>query len=227
MLTGALLKLPDLLDVALLDRLIWARKSSGLDLRSVIQFDNNPIQVDQMTLQEASAIHEHIVPQAVLVEENGRFKITYNDAIAPIMCKCYFAHGLAVVTKLAHRIFVQNTINHGLRDKGVAMIIPVHDIAINTGRLWLDHQNHWIRSFDKRAGRVDRGILYGEGIEQDPVFAQEVNRANCKTVGWTTDYFGVPVKVRVTPSGSVTALSDIPMQFFFDFIQQEILPYAI
>jgi hypothetical protein len=221
MLSGSLLKLPADLDIARLNRLVWAREYNGRTLRSVIQFEGPPIRLLDMSVQQALAIHEHRVMQPVLEENNGIYSINYEDAIVPIWARCYFISELGIVDKLYYRSFVADIINHGLR-----LIVPTHDVAIDTARMWRDHRGHWVRAFDKRQGRVDRGIVYGDSVEQDSVFGPELERANCQSIGWTSDSFGDPVKVRVSPKGSVIVWADIPPEVFIRFIRQEILPYA-
>ncbi|MEM2130462.1 MAG: hypothetical protein QXZ70_07685 [Candidatus Bathyarchaeia archaeon] len=215
------MKLPADLDVTRLDGLVWAREYNRRQLRSVIQFEGVPFRISDMDVYPALAIHERVIMSPVLAENNGRYSVGYTETVVPSWANCYFASGFGVVDKLANRSFVEDTINHGLR-----LVIPVHGVAIDTARLSFDHRDQWIRSFSERQGRVDRGTLFGEGVEQDNVFGPELGRANCRSVGWITDFFSDPVKVKVTPKGSVTLWADVPPELFIRFIRMEILPYV-
>lgn len=221
MLSGALLKLPLDLEVRRLDRLMWEREKNGRTLRSVIQFEGAPFIISDLTVHPALAIHERLVMQPVLAENDGRYSIGYQENVAPSWATCHFTSGWGVVDKLVHRSFVEDIINHGLR-----LPVPVHGVAIDTARISVDHRDQWIRAFSERQGRVDRGTVYGDGVEQDSVFGPELGRANCKSVGWTTDFFGDPVKVRVSPKGSIIVWAEVPQEVFFRFIQVEVVPYV-
>lgn len=108
----------------------------------------------------------------------------------------------------------------------IVKVTLLFTIALDTARMYRDHRGHWIRAFDERQGRVDRGIVYGESVEQDSIFGPELERTNCKSVGWITDFFDESVKIRVSPKGSVIIWADISPEIFIRFIRLEILPYA-
>lgn len=223
MLHGSLIRLPDGLDVTSLNGLVWARRQNDTNLRSILQFEGVPFPVAGRTAHQATVIHEHIVQQPVMTENGGRFTITYADAVVPSWANCFIMPGIAIVSKLSHRPFVVDIVNHGANPR---LVIPAKEIAINTARMSADHRDQWIRAFHDRAGRIDKGTVYGDGVEQDPVFGQELEHSNCGSLGWITDAFGDPVKVRISPKGSITVFADMPTDVFLRFILNEILPYA-
>lgn len=223
MLSGALLRIPDDLDIERLNGVNWEREENDLTLRSVIQFQERPIVVDRDTTAEvALAIHQEIKREPALIEENGRYSILHHDTVATRWAYIHVLHGLVVVDKLENRSFVRQTINNGLN-----LSTRAHDVLLDTARMTIDHADQWVRGFSERRGRVDRGTVYGEGVEQDSVFGPELNRSTSKAVGWTTNFFGSPVKVRVSPRGSVTAWAWPPMELFLRFLRMQILPYII
>jgi hypothetical protein len=64
-------------------------------------------------------------------------------------------------------------------------------------------------------------------VERDPVFGPELDRSMKKSVGWVTNYFGPPTKVKVSPLGSVTLWANPTEGLFLKFLRMEILPYII
>lgn len=226
MLHAALIRLPDGLDVADLNGYIWERTQNNTTLRSIIQFEGVPIRAADRTAFQALAIHERIIQQPVMRQEGGRYTIGFADAVAPSWATCYLLPNLAIVSKLSHRPFVVDIVNHGSNGHNARLVVPAKEVAINTARMSADHPDQWIRAFHDRAGRIEKGTVYGEGVEQDAVFGQELEHSNCGSLGWVTDAFGNPVKVRVSPKGSITLMTDIPIDVFLRFIVLEILPYA-
>lgn len=226
MLSGAIIKLPDDLDINQLNGLVWEREHNDNTLKSIIQFEGAPLKISNMTVHQALAIHEHVIQQPIMDENNGRYSINYQEVVTPYWANCFFSSGLAIVDRLNHRPFVIDIINHGFNNNGRRLVVPAHEVAIDTARMSNDHRDQWIRAFSERAGRVDKGTVYGDGVEQDTVFGPELGHANCRSVGWITEAFGDPVKVRVSPKGSVTVMTDLTPEVFLRFIRLEILPYV-
>lgn len=221
MLSGALIKLPDDFDIRRLDGLKWEREERGHNIKSIIQFQGQTIRSTDFVAECALAIHESVKKQPIVEEEEGRYRIGYIDSVEVTWANIYVTTGLIVVDNLDNRKFVRNIINKGLKSS------IAHEVFLDTARIARDHSDQWVRSFTGRRGRVDRGTLFGQGVEQDIVFGPELARAMSKTVGWITDFFGTPVKVRASPEGSVTVWAWPPIELFLKFIKVEILPYMI
>ena len=160
MLTGALLKLPQNLDVNDIDGLTWDRTKNDNPLKSIIQFDGNSFNFANIKVHPAIAIHERLTNRPKLVEESGKYEIGYSEEVVPIWAKCHFSKGFGIVDTLINRFFVLDIIRHGITSK-----IPVVEYAIDTARIASDHKNHWLQTFSERLGRVDRGTVYGDGVE--------------------------------------------------------------
>lgn len=223
MLSGALIITPENLETERLNGVRWERRENDLSLKSVIQFQDRRISVDrETTAEEALAIHEEIGMEHRLIEEDGRYRVLYYDAVATKWAYIYVLPGLVVVDRLENRDFVLQIINRGL---GVAY--RAHSVILDTARMARNNVNQWVRGFSGRLGRVDRGTVFGEGVEQDSVFGPELGRSTSKSIGWTTNFFGSPTKVRVSPKGSVTVWGNPPIGLFLKFIKMNILPYVI
>lgn len=221
MLSGALIRIPEDLDVERLDGVIWEREDREQTLRSLIQFHERSILVDGNTTAEAAlAIHQEIGIEPTLVEEEGRYSIMHHDTVVTTWAYIYVVPSLVVVDKLGNRGFVRQIINNGLN-------LSAHNIYLDTARMARDHANQWVRGFSDRLGRVDRGTVFGEGVEQDSVFGPELGRSTSKSVGWITNFFGSLAKVRVSPKGSVTLWASPPIGLFIRFLRTAILPYVI
>lgn len=219
MLSGALIKLPDDLEIERLDGINWEREEYGLSLRSLIQFQ----EPGDTTAQAALAIHQYVGREATLLEEeDGRFSILHHDTVMTIWAYIYVVRGFVVADRLENRVFVQQIIN-----KGLNLSDGAHGVYLDTARMARDHADQWVRGFSDRLGRVDRGTVFGEGVERDSVFGPELGRSTSKSVGWTTNFFGAPSKVRVSPRGSVTVWANPPIKHFLRFLRMEILPYII
>lgn len=223
MLSGALIRIPDDLAIERLDGLTWERGENNRALTSVIQF-REPIVVDRDTnAQSALAVHQEIGMEPALIQgEDGRYRVTHHDTVMTKWAYIHIVHGFVVADRLANRSFVIQIINNGLNQP-----VGAHNIHLDTARMTRDHANQWVRGFSDRLGRVDRGTVFGEAVEQDSIFGPELGRSRSKSVGWITNFFGEPTKVRVSPKGSVVLWSDVPEGLFLRFLRMRILPYVI
>jgi hypothetical protein len=221
MLSGALIKLPDDLDIKKLDGVKWEREHRGRQLTSVIQFQES-FSAGEETAAKALVIHQSPGREAIIDDSGGKYSITYIDSVDTTWANIFVVPGFVVVDSLENRAFVREIINRGLK-----LTNPAHEVALDTAKMAQDHVDQWIRGFSGRLGRVDRGTVFGEGVEQDSIFGPELGRSTSKIVGWTSNFFGSPVKVRVSPRGSVTLWAFPPPELLLRFIRVEILPYMI
>ena len=222
MQSGALIQLPEDLEIEKINKCRYDRVYSEIPLKGVIQFEGPPSRSRDMVFQQAIAMYEKLVPQPVIEEDQGTYRIVSRDTVVATWAAVYITAGLVVVASLEDRSFVRDIINKGLKLQD-----PSHDVVLNTYKMSIDHPDQWVRGFDKRKGRVQKGTLFGNSVEQDAVFGPELENCSSKTVGWYTDFFGTPTKLRVSPSGSVTLWSMVPPEIFVKFIKKEIMPYVI
>ena len=222
MLSGALIGIPENFTVEQLDGLLWEREESGFELRSVIQLERHLLVERGVAAREALAIHQGIGTMPELEVREGRYTITFASYVRTISSHIYVLPTLVVADNLTSRGFVREIINKGLRQANLA-----YNLTLDTARMAKDHRNHWIRRFTDRRGRVSKGALYGDGVEQDSVFGPELNRSRTRAVGWFTNFFGSLDKVKVSPKGSVTLWANPPVELFLRFLRYEILPYVV
>lgn len=223
MLSGALINLPSGFgEKEEIGHAKWEREEEETQLKSVIQLIDQPMLQGTSDIKSALAIHEYLAKEPGLTsDEEGKYSIDYESTKRIVWANIYILKDVVVVDSMANRVFVRNIINSGL---GLP-VNTISDMTLDTAKMAQDHAEQWVRSFSDRQGKVDRGVIYGDGVETDSVFGPELDRSKSESVGWTTDFFGSPIKVRVSPRGSVTVLSWPEPSRFLKFIEQEILPY--
>jgi hypothetical protein len=222
MQSGALIQLEEDFDIEKLDRCRYDRKYSHHVLKGVIQFEGSTLRVGDLDVKPAMALYERLVQRPVIDEVNGSYRIVYRDAIEAYSSKIYVATGLVLVDNLDNRPFVKDIINKGQNKAHLAS-----NITLNTYKLSKDHEDQWTYGFADRMGRVQKGTVFGNSVEKDAVFGPEFENCSSRSVGWYTDFFGMPIKVKVSPRGSVTLWSMVPPEVFLNFIRKEIVPYII
>lgn len=221
MRSGSLIVIPFDFDLEQLNGLLWDREEEGHRLKSLIQFEHRFNVETGVQAIEALAIHQSIRDIPVLQEVAGRYRIDYVESVRTEFSRIYTLPGLVVVDTLKNRGFVSDIINRGLRNN------VSQTIYLDTARMANDHRDQWERRFTDRAGRVNKGALYGDGVEQDSIFGPELDRSRTGSVGWHTNFFGSLYKVKVSPRGSVTLWSNPRMDTFLRFLRYEIIPYAV
>jgi hypothetical protein len=222
MLSGALVGIADDFDLPKKPK-PWERVENGTPLKSVLQLKDRINLKDGGTAQEILAIHEHMSNKPQMVEKDGQYSIVYQDKKEVSYAKNYLCDGFLMTDTLMTRTYVRQLINRSVE--------PHRDIAWNISldvrKARKDHPDNWMTGFRGRKGNVDHGIVYGKNVAKDMVFGKELERAQSPTVGWETDYFGAPMNVKVTDKGSVIIWAFPPIQIAIEFIQQEIMRYAI
>lgn len=93
-------------------------------------------------------------------------------------------------------------------------------------RLARDHRGHWLAGVE-RDGHWQKGILYGNDLARDNIIGQEYPRMSKNQVGFSTRFFGDPVKVRVTRDGSVTVMSNVADADYIQFVMAELQEYMV
>ena len=223
MLAGALIKLPENINVADLNGLVWAREENGIQVRSVIQFQEYSQMGENLRAQAALVIHQQIGTEKFLDNSDGRYFVNSRDTIMTSWADIHAVMGLIIVDSVSSRTFVREIINKGLNLASNA----AHEVYLDTEKMARDHPDQWTRAFSDRIGRVDRGTVYGDSVELDSVFGPEFGRSRSQSVGWYTNFFGAPTKVRVSPRGSIVVWSWPSLDRFVAFIQKEVMPYMI
>lgn len=175
MQSGALIQLPEDLEIEKINKCRYDRVYSEIPLKGVIQFEGPPSRSRDMVFQQAIAMYEKLVPQPVIEEDQGTYRIVSRDTVVATWAAVYITAGLVVVASLEDRSFVRDIINKGLKLQD-----PSHDVVLNTYKMSIDHPDQWVRGFDKRKGRVQKGTLFGNSVEQDAVFGPNLKIAVAK-----------------------------------------------
>ena len=102
----------------------------------------------------------------------------------------------------------------------------VRIVNFDLTRLATDHRGHWLAGVE-RDGHWQKGILYGNDLARDDIIGNEYPRMSKNQVGFTTRFFGDPVKVRVTRDGSVTVMSNVPDGDYIQFVMTELQEYMV
>jgi hypothetical protein len=207
-----------------LDRLLWNRSEGHFKLRSVIQYNQNSLSVGGRTIKTALAIHEHVESHfRVNEEDDGTYSLVPEKRKATNWAHLHITPSYIVVDKKNSRAFVRDIISKGLK-------LPVNTpsfLALDTKKIAGDHKNHWTRAFAERIGRVNEGVVYGDAVEQDAEIGPVLASAKVNTVGITTNYFGNPLKVRVSSNGVITLLGKNTYEEFIDYLESEIMSYMM
>jgi hypothetical protein len=222
MLSGALIKLPADIVIDRFNGLKWEREERGQALRSIIQFQQMIPRSADPNIRQMLVIHESLGKEPIVNENNGIYSISYVDSTMPSWAYAHAVPDFIIVDRLENRDFVMEIINKGLR-----LTNPVHSVELDTHKMTIDYKGQWIRGFADRRGRVDRGTVFGEDVEKDAIFAPELAKSTSRSVGWKTNFFGSPIKVRVSPRGAITVWGFPPIELFLSFIRKEILQYVV
>jgi len=221
-LSGALIHTPEGFDCNLLEGCSWEREESGFPLRSVIQLQRHVFVERGVDARQALVIHQDLRKVPDIEEIEGRYRVRFVDSVETSYSYINILPRLIVTDNLHSRGFVKQTINKGMNNPDLAS-----EIRLDTSQMAIDHRDHWTRKFADRVGRVNKGTLYGDGVEQDTIFGPELVRSTTDSVGWYTNYFGSLDKVKVSPKGSVTLFANPPYELFLRFLRHEIFPYII
>lgn len=221
MRSGAIIVIPVDFSTIKLNGLLWEREEEGFNLKSLIQFERHFELETGILANEAIAIHQEIKSLPALQEVAGRYSISSEYKVITNFARLHILPGLVIVDTLGKRKFVGEIINRGLQRNFA------YEIMLDTKRIAADHRNQWGRDFSDRVGRVRKGKLYGDGVEQDPIFGPELNKSTTGRVGWYTTFFGSHDKVIVSPKGSVQVWAQPPIELFLKFLRTIIIPYKI
>ena len=104
----------------------------------------------------------------------------------------------------------------------------IHPVRMDIERIADDHPGHLLGSRVDRRANMQNATMFGTNIENDHVIGAEYVRCHKSQVGFVTDYFQAPVKVRVTRDGTITVLTDLSNNIgsYIQYIRQNLLQYA-
>ena len=222
-------------DPAVLERgfeRVRSESSNGrsFSLRSVVQSKSHQLSLDGRTPLLHALVIDEFVSRASRLERDDRGLFTVVDSAAFIDTRwayCWLPvtdHGLVLVDKGSNRQFALRVLSEALFGSE-GHVMPAR---VDVEKVAREHPGHWLGAIE-RQGHWQRGTLYGDAIEQDSVVGPEYVASVKNQVGYTTQYFGPPRKVRVTRDGHVTILADFSnrMDWYVEYILDEVWPYVV
>jgi hypothetical protein len=222
MLSASILTTSENLFDRIEDGLEWKRKNGDFDLLSVIQYMPVTFKLRKNRIaRRAMVIHQNVGTKHALTMNEGRYSISHEEDIITRWSLIIIAPNYILVDKKVNKVFVKEVISNA-----ISLVDSLNYVQLNTQKMSQDTKDHWTRGFENRSGRVQSGTFYGDSIEQDSIFGTELKRAETKSVGLVTKFFGNPTKVRISSDGGLTVYGDIQEEQFLKYIEQEILPYS-
>lgn len=223
MVWGSILKINDGIHTKL-NKLEWNRKEGEFQLKSIIQYNQDVLRVNDQTVRTALAIDEYITnPLNLKKRSDDTYSLVPKTQVATRWAYIHITPTHIIVDRKNNRDFVREIIHNGLKLKQE----EPEFLVLDTKKIAANNKNQWVRGFAERKGRINEGIVYGDGVEQDAVFGDELKNSKVNSVGITTPFFGNPTKVRVSSNGVVSVLGNHTYEKFIEYIETEILPYTI
>lgn len=199
------------------------REKKDLNLKTIFQVGNNIRDSTSVLSKEVLVAHDGIVSENYIrPDTNGTLIQAKRDVVKTLYSRVYVCPSFAVVDKKENVHFVRDALRRAL-DIQKDTIYPAY---LDMKRIVDDHPEQWVRGFTDRKGHVQRGTVYGAGVEKDVVYGDDFDRSRSKSVGWETDFFGPPVKIRVSQSpvgGTVMVFTEPSAADLLQFIETEIL----
>lgn len=224
MVSGSIILKNSNIDNDSLKSLKWEREEDERIVKDVIQINDSKFKFGTNDYaSSALGIHEYVGLNEQLVESDGIYSVESSKIVKVKWARLLLTDTFVVVDKKSNRPFVREIITNGL---GLGKT-ELTDLVLNTKQISDSKNNQWIRCFENRRGKVNRGRIYGDGIEKDPTFKPILEKSNTNATGYPTKFFGEETKVKITPDGSVTIYDDVGHSDFLKFIQKEVLPYKI
>lgn len=104
----------------------------------------------------------------------------------------------------------------------------VEQVRFNLEEIANDFPGQWVGGFEKRSGRVQSGLLYGDDIEDDTEMGDPYRKTRNKNIiGPKIDYRGQNLKVKIGADGWVQIVSPgtYPRDAYLSFLKDILLNY--
>jgi hypothetical protein len=161
----------------------------------------------------------------VVIDGNEKIKIVKSKPFIDKRWATFWltTKSIILVDNRNSRKFVFRTISRALVNKD-KYIDYVH---VNIEKIAEDHRGHWLGQIKDRKGHMQNATLHGDHLEDDDVIGSEYVRSHKNQVGFETDYFGTPTRVKVTRGGTVMVLTDLNnrMEEYIQYIKENLLSY--
>ena len=202
------------------------REERGFILKSVIKMNSIVHKLTEETeLYSGVVMDEYLrIPHKLIEREEGVWEVTEGEPTVDLRYGYFWITegSIIIVDRSENKEFVFRVVSEALGG-GENSVRPVR---IDIQRIASDYYGHWLGSIVDREGNMQSGTFYGENLEDDDVIGREYIRCNKRQIGIVTDYFGAPVKVRITRDGTVMIMANIARENYVQFIKDNILPYV-
>ena len=206
----------------------YSRKEEGFELRSIIQL--SPIKKkfsEEIEILSGIVADEYVrTTRRIVEDEEGKWKVIETDALVDTMWTGFWltTESMIFVERMGARSFAFRVVSQALTGADDY----IHSVQMDIHKIADDHPGHWLGSITDREGHMQNATLYGDDLEDDDVIGSEYKRSKKKQVGFVTEYFGAPVKIRVTESGTIMALTNLHDQIerYIQYISRDLLGYA-
>jgi hypothetical protein len=200
-------------------------------LKSVVHLDTPQLELSGKSKLLSGIVHYEYVftPRKLEEDDEGRYQLVEGEPLVDVRYGRFWLTTKSVVNivvaeKMDTREFTFKVLSQAMAKNNnhcLAMHMDVNAIAKDYGK-------HWISGLVGRHGNLQSGTFYGDTLEREPLLRAEYGGWNKNQVGFTTDHFGPPTKVKVTREGTVTVYRglDQNMGDYIRFVQSELLGYA-
>lgn len=199
------------------------------DLKSAIQLAPPRFELlGGIRVLSGFVIDEYVVRNAYHIEQDleGNWVIKETEPFVDTRWAEFWltTESIILVERKDAREFVFRVISQALRNSDN----HIHSVQMDVERIANDHPGHWLGSIVDRSGNMQNATMFGSDIENDNVIGAEYVKCHKAQVGFVTDYFEAPVKVRVTADGTIVVMKNLSdnMGIYIQYIRQNLLRYA-
>jgi len=202
------------------------REERGFTLQSIIQLEDVMLTLeDGVDVITGMVIDEYVrEPRRLEKVKEDIFTVVKGRPHADVRFGTFWmtTKSIIIVDRSANREFVFGVISKALGG-GKNSIRPV---GMDIKKIAKEYKGHWLGSIVDRKGNMTTGTFYGTDLEDDDVIGSEYKKSHKNQVGFVTQYFQSPTKVRVTRGGGVTVFAGVTRENYIQFIREELLGYV-
>jgi hypothetical protein len=199
------------------------------DLKSAIQLAPPRFELPgEIRILSGLVIDEYVVKNAHHIEQDtkGNWIVKETEPFVDTRWAEFWltTESIILVERKDAREFVFRVISQALASSDS----HIHSVFMDIEKIADDHPGHWLGSIVDRAGNMQNATMFGTDLEDDNVIGDEYVGSHKNQVGFVTEYFGAPVKVRVTADGTIIVLKNLSnsMGEYIQYIRQNLLRYA-
>ena len=183
---------------------------------------------DDVHILSGMVIDEYIVRNSHIIkkDENGKWIIKKDKPFVDTRWTEFW-----ITTKSIILVERKNARGFAFRVISKALTMSeeyIHPVIMDIERIANDHPGHWLGSITDRRGNMQNATMFGTNLEGDTVIGDEYIRCHKAQVGFITDFFEAPVKIKVTRDGTIVIMKNLTNDIgaFIQYIRQNLLQYA-